>query len=881
MLILPFLHFFGFIACLTLALYVLYKDKSSLINWTCSLLMLCFSIWNFGDIIVHNPNTTVKRETVELMRNISSIGWICFSSIILCFSFIFSKKDKWLKKKWFLFLVTLLPLLFIYRQWTSSLSMEPLKQSYGWSFAWKDSWWTYFFYFYYLSATVFSIFQIHNFGRNTEIAFEKKQAKIITFSILISLAIGTVFDVIIIELGEYSIPNIGNLLVFILALGILYAIVKYRFLTITATIAAENIISAMDELLILINTEGNILSVNKATQNALKYEPTELVGKSVMVLFTNEDFKKRLLNNIDNEEIISNQDGCIYAKNGEVVPIIYSCSPVKNNIGTVLGTVFIARDITERRKAEESLNESINIYRTLIEKMPDGVYKTSHAGRVIDINPALVNILGFSRKEELLGINIGEELYFDPSDREKMTNEGLNNELISYRLRKKDGSEVWVEDHGWYTFDNSGDIVYHEGIIRDITSRKKTEKELIIAKVRAEESDRLKSAFLANMSHEIRTPMNGILGFAELLKNPDLSGEDQQNYIQIIENSGARMLNIINDIVDISKIEAGLMQVNLKETNINEQIEYIYSFFKTEVEAKGLQFCLRNTLPPNESIIKTDREKVYAILTNLVKNAIKYTEKGSIELGYKIVDAIQTSTISVSAKMLVFYVKDTGIGIQQSLQEKVFERFIQADSSDKKAYQGAGLGLSITKAYVEMLGGKIWLESEPDIGSTFYFSLPYHNVSEEKILVQKDETAEKELDKVDKLKILIAEDDEISKLFIATIVRELGNEVLEVRTGSEAIEIFLKNPDIDLILMDIQMPELSGYEATRRIRQFNKDVIIIAQTAYGLAGDREKAIESGCDDYISKPIKKAELHALMQKYFRNQQKAARKLNDIN
>jgi len=248
---------------------------------------------------------------------------------------------------------------------------------------------------------------------------------------------------------------------------------------------------------------------------------------------------------------------------------------------------------------------------------------------------------------------------------------------------------------------------------------------LYLAKEKAEESERLKSAFLANMSHEIRTPMNGILGFVGLLKEPRLTGEEQLEYIGIIEKSGVRLLNIINDIVDISKIEAGQMVVNIQETNINEQIEYIYTFFQPEFERKGLQLSFKNALSSKEAVIKTDREKIYAILINLVKNAIKYTNEGAIEFGYK----LKTEN---SFPVLEFFIKDTGIGVPIDRQEAIFERFIQADISDKMALQGAGLGLSISKAYVEMLGGNIRVESEPGKGSAFYFTIPYTSELKEK-----------------------------------------------------------------------------------------------------------------------------------------------------
>lgn len=415
---------------------------------------------------------------------------------------------------------------------------------------------------------------------------------------------------------------------------------------------------------------------------------------------------------------------------------------------------------------------------------------------------------------------------------------------------------------------------------RDISKLYETQEYLIAAKEKAEESDRLKSAFLANMSHEIRTPMNGILGFADLLKQPDLTGEQQRKYLNIIEKSGKRMLNIINDIVDISKIEAGLMKVVIVESNINNIIEDIYTFFKPETEAKKIQLSFNTPLPAKEAFTKTDSEKVYAILTNLVKNAIKYTQEGSIEFGY----TLKTKTLPDSSEQrdtlyesesamteLEFFVKDTGIGIAKERQDAVFERFIQADIADKMAYQGAGLGLAISKAYVEMLGGKIWVESDPDgktgeKGSVFYFTLPFNIVLEKKTVDQPlDSSADN--GSIGKLKILIAEDDEASELFLSILTKDYCRDVLKARSGTETIDLCRKNPDIDLILMDIQMPEIGGYEATHQIREFNKEVVIIAQTAYGLCGDREKSIESGCNDYIAKPVNKNEFVELTQKYF--------------
>jgi CheY-like chemotaxis protein len=359
------------------------------------------------------------------------------------------------------------------------------------------------------------------------------------------------------------------------------------------------------------------------------------------------------------------------------------------------------------------------------------------------------------------------------------------------------------------------------------------------------------------MSHEIRTPMNGILGFTDLLKKPNLSGEKQHKYIEIIEKSGTRMLNIINDIISISKVESGQMDIILSETNINEQIEYIYTFFKPEVKAKGIFLYMKNSLPDNEAIISTDREKLYAILTNLVKNAIKFTNEGSIEFGY---------TVGENAE-LVFFVKDTGFGIKPELKEIVFERFRQGSESLTRNYEGAGLGLSISKAYVEMLGGKIWVESELEKGSTFYFTLPYYAEKEEKTISAKTSITNNDENSVRKLKILIAEDDEPSEMLLTLAVENFSKKILHAKTGAKAVELCRKNPDIDLVLMDIQMPDTDGYEATRQIRQFNTNVIIFAQTAFVLSGEKEKAIEAGCNEYFSKPFKQSLLIDLIKKYY--------------
>ncbi|NOU48706.1 MAG: response regulator [Bacteroidales bacterium] len=453
--------------------------------------------------------------------------------------------------------------------------------------------------------------------------------------------------------------------------------------------------------------------------------------------------------------------------------------------------------------------------------------------------------------------NIGE---FPESERNILEPQGIKSILVAPVLINKNfwgfvGFDDCESERAW-PITEERILAAAANTIGAAYLRKKNQEELIIAKEKAEESDRLKSAFLANMSHEIRTPMNGIVGFAELLKEPELTGEEIQGYIQIIEKSSLRMLNIINNIVDISKIESGQMEVSLSKTNVNEQVEYIHKFFNPEVVAKGIQFSFDLSLPTNDADIISDREKIYAILTNLIKNAIKYTSAGKITFGYE-----------KKGNFLEFFVSDTGIGVAKDRQAAIFERFIQADIIDKQAFQGAGLGLSITKAYVEMLGGKIWVESEPGNGSIFRFTIPYSPQSEVKPAEIETMNEEIRNSRQKNIKVLVVEDESNSALYIKLVLKKISREILLAKNGSEAVEICRNNPDTDLVLMDIKMPEMNGYEATRLIRQFNKEVIIIAQTAFGLTGDKEKALLTGCNDYLSKPVKIQQILAMIDKHF--------------
>jgi len=427
-----------------------------------------------------------------------------------------------------------------------------------------------------------------------------------------------------------------------------------------------------------------------------------------------------------------------------------------------------------------------------------------------------------------------------------------------FKNKKKSGEFYWEDTSISPIFDENGKISHYVAVKEDITDRKKLISQLIESRDKAEESDRLKTSFLQNISHEIRTPMNGILGFIELLRDPNITGKEQSLYFEVIEKSSQRMLSTINNIIDISKIEAGVAVVKRSTIFINQIITDIVIFFRLEAEKKGLKINLQTDKSIKDLQINSDLEKIYASLTNLIKNAIKYSSKGEINVGAHIKD-----------KFVEFYVEDTGIGIPKDKLEQIFERFIQAESESDRAYEGAGLGLSIVKAYIELLGGSISVKSEKGVGSKFTFTIPLDkpddNMEEDTNIMAKNIMA-KDSDNPKPIKVLIAEDEETNAIYLKTILRLTNYELLFAKNGKEAIDIFNNNRDIKLILMDIRMPEMDGFLATKFIKNIDPSVKIIAQTAYAFAGDKKKALEVGCDDYLSKPIRKEDLLEMIIKH---------------
>ncbi|BAX78423.1 PocR ligand-binding domain-containing protein [Labilibaculum antarcticum] len=537
--------------------------------------------------------------------------------------------------------------------------------------------------------------------------------------------------------------------------------------------------------------------------------------------------------------------------------------PIKKN-GKIIKVTGSLQDISKIKAVENQLKENSNFLDTIIEDAAVSMWISDKKGTAIKINSASLNLFGAKKNEvigkyNLLEDNVIEKMGFKPLV-EGVFNKGeIADFIIDYNFMEVEHIEVKDATHKIIrtimtpVFGLNKEVT--NAIIQtiDLSEIKKGEMELIKAKEKAEESDKLKTAFLANMSHEIRTPMNGILGFADLLKSPGLTGDKQKKYIEIIEQSGNRMLTIISDLIDISRIETGQVEVIEEDFEINQLLEDLLVFFKPVAKRRGLLLTQESELRKSDSRIVTDKTKLTQILTNLIGNALKFTKEGQINFGY----AIQND-------LLQFYVRDTGVGISTDFQQKIFVRFVQENLTPANASDGSGLGLAISKAYIEKLGGRIWVESEQGEGSTFYFNLPFKKPKSDVKDHYIDQPAYFGVGK--KLLVLIAEDDEISFMYLKEILSGENIQILHAINGREAIEFCENNVDINLVLMDVKMPVLNGLEATKLIKIIYPSLPVIAQSAYITARDKEIALEAGCDDYIEKPVKKEKLYALIKNY---------------
>lgn len=524
--------------------------------------------------------------------------------------------------------------------------------------------------------------------------------------------------------------------------------------------------------------------------------------------------------------------------------------PVLDTEGRITGTGGYQEDITNLSKSLQELHMEKDYLEALIDNIPFYICFTDRHHRYIRINKQMTRLLRVASPEDATGKRNDD--FFTRRVARKMLDEDraiietgkpILNKIIYFEDEGVDG--FWMESNKIPIKDERGVITMIVCIYKDVSEMMKIETELKAARDRAQESDRLKTSFLANMSHEIRTPMNGILGFANLLRDPGLNEEQKDLYLKHISQSSQQLLNIIDDIIDISKIESGQLKISNKPVRINEILDDIYSSFFHRIRGdapreKRVAFNLKKGNSARDFTIVTDDFRLRQIFNNLIGNAIKFTQEGHITFGYNI----------RNNRYIEFFVSDSGMGIPEDKLSIIFDRFGQVNQDKTSPYSGTGLGLPISKNLVKLMGGEMWVESRNHSGSTFYFTLP--------LVIEKPEEeprpllSNKEYNWSGRL-ILVAEDETMNWFFIREMLRKTGAEIIRAKDGKEAVNLTRrKKPDV--ILMDLKMPEMNGIEATRRIRSFNRKIPVIAQTAFVMAEEKEESMRVGCNHFVTKPL---------------------------
>ncbi len=612
-----------------------------------------------------------------------------------------------------------------------------------------------------------------------------------------------------------------------------------------------------------ISPEGDVIYMSPSCERVSGYKPEEFYNNPALLReITYKDdqelFRKHTeVDEAENKTDVLKIDYRILSRSNEIRWINHICQEVFADSGKSLGRRISNRDITEQKLAEDELRNSEVRFKTLFYDSPDPIFVQDYDGLILDVNPAACRMQKM-QKEELVGTSIIDLV--PVQQRDQMAREfpkWITGEISTYRgvFMTGDKASLPVEIHGSkITFSGQNALLF---IIRDISEIVEKENNLKNSVKKAEEADMLKSAFLANVSHEIRTPMNAIIGFSEILSNPDLSPKEREEFINYITQGGNTLLTLIEDIIDITKIEAGQIKVNFAETNVDELLDELYATFlklknkngKTDVELRLNKPALKEGM-----VIYTDPNRLRQIITNLLGNAIKFTKTGFIEFGFYLSDN----------DSIAFFVKDTGIGIPPDKVTHIFERFGQVNDPRVSEFKGTGLGLSISKKLAELLGGDLTVVSKENKGSTFTLAIPVARESREQKPADQ-QVADRAFQWSDKT-FLIAEDSILNYTFLEALFQRTGVKLLWAKNGREAVELCRENENIDLVLMDIKMPILNGLDAISEIKKFRPGLPIVVQTAYAMPEDRERSIAAGGDEHLTKPINAEELFSTLSRF---------------
>jgi len=644
----------------------------------------------------------------------------------------------------------------------------------------------------------------------------------------------------------------------------------------------HSILSVIPDTILISDKNGYIIDIHAPNQDIITISDLDKRAKKIFDLIPYElsgRIEKLMLiaakiNEIQQVEFEKNVRGNNYYFEARII-----CTPDEKFI-------TIIQDVTDRKAAEYAMKNSEERFRTLAENSQDIIIRFDKSRRINYLNAKTLREFNLA-SEGIIGRTLQELsestalLEVDTAIQEIIeTGKHINLQVeLNY-----DKQTLYLDLQLTPELDDHNEVSTILGVARDITSLKNAALELTKAKEAAEVSDKLKSSFLANMSHEIRTPMNAILGFARLLKNDHLTKEKKDQYVTIINRSTNQLLSIINDVIDISKIEAGSVELLETTVHLNNLFSEMLMMFHTDsLRKNSINIFIHKGLSNEQSTIITDEVKLRQILSNLITNALKYTNHGKVEFGYKLKQTeLQASPqlkdfrhpvdTNNSTLVIEFYVKDTGIGIPEDKWDSIFNRFTRLEMPSNLKVQGTGLGLSISKAYIKFLGGEIWVESKMNIGSTFYFTIPYKPVKKNEQRLTNTSNTEYTDYNWTSFTILVAEDDDTNYKYINELLIETGATVIRAKNGREAFQICQTDTSVNLVLMDVKMPVMNGLESARSIRHNSATLPIIALTAFAMSDDEKQAMEAGCNGYISKPINENKLLSMINTFLKHHNK---------
>jgi PAS domain S-box-containing protein len=558
-----------------------------------------------------------------------------------------------------------------------------------------------------------------------------------------------------------------------------------------------------------------------------------------------------------------------------VIVIIFSTKLRKANrelkkqntqIEEINASLFISnKELADQKEAiTREYSDSEKFYKILVRSADDGISFYDKGWKLKFANTAFYSMIGLDQASY---DSVNSSVLVHPEDRDYAEKRILALEEKGFyeselRLKHKDGHYVNLSTRSVTVKDDHGNIIGSLTISRDITTLKQVHEELVKANIEAEASNRLKSTFLANISHEIRTPLNAVVGFSNLLLSNDITNEIKEEYIEHINHNSEKLLQIIGDIIDLSRLESSQIEITYEEASVNGIVNEIVEEAKRIIRRneKSIILNVKNQLEENGDLIFTDRIWLKRVLNHLMDNAVKFTLEGSIEFTY-----IQEN------ENLVFRIKDTGIGINEENLSHIFEEFRQEIDGHHRPFEGLGIGLTLAKEVVERMGGRIFVKSEKGVGSEFSFSIPYRPAGGSSKLRTNIINPDQINTPINwsSRKCLLVDDNKDILTYLNRVLLETRITILTARSGIEALEVIKNNPDIDVVLLDMQMPEMNGIEATKEIRKIRKDLPIIAQTAFIFEDDKDIILEAGCDACLIKPIRKDHLLTIMSSFIRS------------